>query len=104
MTLALSARAADFGALDTPLLVLALPSGSSIDGALEVLDQRLGGVLRRTLERRDFRGARDETLHLSSTGAGVERILPAGVGQAEDRAACLARRGAISARHTPKHE
>ena len=102
MTLALSARAADFGALDTPLLVLALPSGSSIDGALEVLDRRLGGVLRRTLERRDFRGARDETLHLSSTGAGVERILLVGIGKSEDRAASLRRAGAIAARQTSK--
>src|SRR2546429_9815725 len=102
MTVALSARAADFGALDTPLLVLALPSGSSIDGALEVLDRRLGGVLRRTLERRDFRGARDETLHLSSTGAGVERLLLVGIGNAEDRAASPRRGGAIAARPTLK--
>src|SRR2546423_4758331 len=100
MTLALSARAADFGALDTPLLVLALSSGSSIDGALEVLDRRLGGVPRRTLERRDLRGARDETLHLSSTGPGAERILLLGIGKSEERPASLRRARAIAAPHT----
>src|SRR5207237_8477524 len=94
MTLALSARAADFGALDTPLLVLALPSASSIDGALEVLDRRLGGGLRRPLERRDFRGARDETLHLSSSGAGRAPILLVGIGKSEEPAGSLRRAGA----------
>src|SRR5207248_11057216 len=102
MTLAPSARAADFGALDTPLLVLALSSGSSIDGALEVLDRRLGGVLRRTLERRDFRGARDETLPLSSTGAGVERILLLRIAKPEDGGASLRAAGASAVRRPSK--
>jgi leucyl aminopeptidase len=102
MTLALSARAADFGALDTPLLVLALPSSASVDDALTPLDRRLGGILRRTLERREFRGGRDEMLHLSSAAPGVERVLLVGIGKSEDRSAALRRAAALAARQAAK--
>jgi leucyl aminopeptidase len=102
MTLALSVRAADFGALDTPLLVLALSSGAGVDDALGPLDRRVGGVLRRTLERREFRGARDETLHLSSAAAGVDRLLLVGMGKAEDRPAAMRRAAAIASRQASK--
>jgi leucyl aminopeptidase len=102
MTIALSVRAADFGALDVPLLVLALSSGASVDEPLNSLDRRVGGILRRTLERREFRGGRDEMLHLSSTVAGVERLLLVGMGKAEDRAASLRRAAALAARQAAK--
>jgi len=102
MSLALSARAADFGALDTPLLVLAIATGSGVDDVLGGLDRRLGGILRRTLERREFRGGRDEMLHLSSAAAGVERVLLAGLGKAEDRPASLRRAAALSSRQASK--
>jgi leucyl aminopeptidase len=98
MTLAISVRAADFGALDIPLLVLALPSGAAVDESLNSLDRRVGGVLRRTVERREFRGARDELLHLSSTTSGVERVLLVGLGKSEDRAGALRRAAALTAR------
>jgi len=102
MTLALSVRAADFGALDIPLLVLALPSGAGIDESLNTIDRRVGGLLRRTIERREFRGGRDEMLHLSSTTAGVERVLLVGIGKADDRPNALRRAGAVAARHAGK--
>jgi leucyl aminopeptidase len=102
MSLALSARAVDFGALDTPLLVLAIASGSGVDDVLGALDRRLGGILRRTLERREFRGGRDEMLHLSSAVAGVERVLLVGLGKAEDRPASLRRAAALSSRQASK--
>ncbi|HKO15790.1 MAG TPA: leucyl aminopeptidase [Gemmatimonadaceae bacterium] len=102
MTLALAVRAADFSALDTPLLVLALPSGAGMDDTLGVLDRRLGGVLRRTLERREFRGGRDELLHLSSATPGVERVLLVGMGAATDRPTALRRAGALGARQGTK--
>ena len=59
MTLLLTAGPADLGALDAPLLVVALPSGATLDAALSALDGALGGVLARSLDRRDFRGGRD---------------------------------------------
>jgi leucyl aminopeptidase len=102
MTLALSARAADFGALDVPLLVLALASGATVDESLNAVDRRLGGILRRTLDRREFRGGRDELLHLSSAAAGLERVLLVGVGKAEDRSSALRRAGALAARQAAK--
>ena len=102
MSLALSARAADFATLDTPLLVLALPAGASVDDTLSTLDRRVGGVLRRSLERRDFRGGRDEILHLSSSVAGVDRVLLVGLGKAEDRTLALRRAAALAARHAGK--
>ena len=102
MTLTLSVRAADFGALNTPLLVLALGPGASVDQSLTPLDSRIGGILRRTLERREFRGGRDEVLHLSSTTAGVERLLLVGLGKSEDRPGALRRAAALAARQGNK--
>ena len=102
MSLALSARAADFATLDTPLLVLALSAGATIDDTLNALDRRVTGVLRRTLDRRDFRGGRDEMLHLSSAVAGVDRVLLVGLGKADDRALALRRASALAARQAGK--
>jgi leucyl aminopeptidase len=102
MTLTLSVRAPDFGALNTPLLVLALGAGASLDQPLASLDARVGGVLRRTVERREFRGGRDEMLHLSSTAAGAERLLLIGLGKSDDRPAALRRASALAARQGNK--
>ena len=98
MTLSLTAGPADLGALDAPLLVVALPSGGLLDTALVALDGALGGVLARSLERRDFRGGRDETLHFAGAASGPARILLLGVGKATDRVSALRRAGAIAAR------
>ena len=102
MTVTLSVRATDFGAVNTPLLVLALPAGATIDQSLAPLDGRVGGILRRTLERREFRGGRDELLHLSSTTAGVERLLLVGMGKADDLPTALRRAASLAARQGNK--
>ena len=98
MTLSFTAGSAELGAIDAPLLVIALPSGATLDAALSPLDGVLGGALGRTLERRDFRGARDETLHLSGAAPGPARVLLLGLGKATDRSSALRRAGAIAAR------
>ena len=98
MPLALSARRADLGALDTPLLVVALASPAAMTDALKPLDKALGGALARTLERRDFRGGRDETLHLTGGDKGARRVLLVGIGSAPDRAVALRRGAALAAR------
>ena len=100
MTLSLTAGPADLGALDTPLLVVALPSGGALDTALAALDGTLGGVLARSLERRDFRSGRDETLHFAGAASGPARILLLGLGKATDRVSALRRAGAIAARQS----
>lgn len=98
MTLSLSAGIANLGALNVPLLVVALPSGGSLDAELTSLDATLNGVLARSLERRDFRGGRDETLHFTGAATGPGRVVLIGLGKATDRASSLRRAGAIAAR------
>ena len=100
MTLSLSVGPATLGALDTPLLVVALPSGPTLDAALTPLDAALGGALTRTLERRDFRGGRDEALHLVGAASGPARVLLLGLGKPSDRTGSLRRAGAIAARQS----
>ncbi|MGZ8414817.1 MAG: M17 family peptidase N-terminal domain-containing protein, partial [Gemmatirosa sp.] len=73
LTFALSTDAPH--ALSTPLLAVALGADEALPAALSELDARLGGTLGRALSRRDFRGARDETLHLAGGEQGVERVL-----------------------------
>jgi leucyl aminopeptidase len=98
MTLSLSIGSADLGALDIPLLVVALASGAGLDASLTSLDRTLGGALARTFERRDFRGGRDETLHLSGAASGPRRVLLLGLGKPGERAGALRRAGAIASR------
>jgi leucyl aminopeptidase len=50
------------------------------------------------LSRRDFRGGRDETLHLSGGERGVQRVLFVGMGPGTDRTASLRRAGALAGR------
>jgi leucyl aminopeptidase len=98
MTLSLSTGPADLGALDAPLLVVALAAGAALDATLTPLDRTLGGALARTLERRDFRAGRDETLHLTGAATGPGRVLLIGLGKPAERAGALRRAGAIAAR------
>jgi leucyl aminopeptidase len=102
MTLSLSAGPADLAALDAPLLVVALPSGPSLDAALRPLDTALGGALGRVLDGRDFRGGRDETLHLVGSTSGPRRVLLLGLGKPSDRTGALRRAGALAARQAGK--
>jgi len=102
MHLTVTLERADLGALETPMLALLLPTGGTLPAEAAALDDSLGGTIRRTLDRRDFRGGRDETLHLSGAARGVSRILLVGLGRPaadEDaRASALRRAGALVAR------
>ena len=102
MTLSVTIARPDLGALDVPLLVIALPAGGALDPAHAALDATLGGALERSLSRRDFRGGRDETLHLVGGATGPARVLLLGLGTAPDRASALRRAGAIAARQAGK--
>jgi leucyl aminopeptidase len=89
--------------LDTPLLVVALGADDALPGALAELDSAsLGGSLGRTLSRRDFRGARDETLHVGGAERGVQRVLLVGTGKGKARAAALRRAASVAARFANK--
>ena len=98
MPLRLTSGRAELAALDVPLLVVALASGDGRDERLTALDGPLGGALGRFLDRRDFRGGRDETLHLAGGSAGPARVLLVGLGKITDRASALRRAGALAAR------
>ena len=81
MSIELSARRADPGTVDAPLLIVALGPDAVVDGALRGLDAAVSGALGRSLIRRDFRGGRDESLHLAGGTTGPQRVLLVGLGK-----------------------
>jgi leucyl aminopeptidase len=102
MPLSLSLHAGDLAGLSTPLLAVALAADEPMPEALAALDGALHGAVGRALARRDFRGGRDETLHVGGADAGVERVVLVGMGKAKHRAAALKRAGAVAGRAAVK--
>jgi leucyl aminopeptidase len=102
MTLSLNVGAPDLGSIDTPLLVIALATSPALGGDLQAVDTLTGGALGRAFSRRDFRGGRDETLHLAGGERGVQRVLLVGMGPATDRPGALRRAAAIAARQAAR--
>lgn len=102
MPLSIAARAANLATLNTPLLALLLPAGSDMPSDLKALDKAMGGAIGRTLRRRDFRGGRDETLHLSGASRGPRRLLLVGYGSAPTRALALRRAATLATRQAHK--
>ena len=62
----------------TPLLAIALVENPSLAG-IAALDTASSGALARTLEMKDFRGTRDEILHLTGVVKGPRRLLLIGI-------------------------
>ena len=103
MTLKLSARRADPATLDAPLLAVAIPAPATLPSELASLDKALGGALSRTIERKDFRGDRDETLHLTGATSGPARVLLVGMGKGNnDRRSAVRRAASIAARQAAR--
>lgn len=98
MSLALSARAGRAASANTPMLACLLPSGGSLPSDLRELDKALGGALKRTFDRRDFRGGRDEQLHIVGGSRGPRRVLLVGMGAATTKGAALRRAAALAGR------
>jgi leucyl aminopeptidase len=98
MALSLSAQRLDLAGLEAPLLVIPLAPDTPLPAALRAVDSAVGGALSRTIERRDFRGARDEVVFLAGGAHGPARILLVGLGRAADRRAPLRRAAALAAR------
>jgi leucyl aminopeptidase len=98
MALTITSRTSELAALDSPLLVLTLAADEQPPPPVVALDTLLGGTISRTLSRRDFRGGRDETLHLSGAATGVERLLLVGMGKVTERPSAIRRAAAIAAR------
>ena len=99
MSITFGVRTGDPARAETPLLVVALATDAAWPKALDALDQRFGRSLSRALRRKDFRGAKDESLLLFAPAAGPERVMLVGMGVGESvpgltRAATLAGRKA----------
>jgi len=86
-------RDSDASEIDAPLLGILLPAGTDLPPELRKLDESLGGALTRSLERGDFKGGRDESLHLDGAAGRADRLLLVGVGTPTEPAAAY-RRGA----------
>ena len=102
MEFRVTARRAQPDTADAPLLVLALPSGATLTPALTAVDTALGGSLKRSLDRKDFRGARDETLFLAGGTKGPQRVLLVGVGKPTNIVAGLRRAASVASRQARK--
>lgn len=94
-------------AVNTPLLALILPQSASFEDAglsssLSALDAGLHNTLSLTLNRRDFRGQRDEVLFLPGAANGVQRILLVGYGKSPLTRSSARRAAAIAARNAAK--
>ena len=79
MTSAVTTKA--LAQVDTPLLAVAIPSGSTVPASLAGLDQVTGGVIGRAITAGDFKGKKDETSLLYSAAGRAQRILLVGLGK-----------------------
>lgn len=95
--LKISAGSSDLKGLKTSGLAVLLDQGGG-SPSLEGLDETIASAIRRVLTRRDFRAARDETMHILGAEGGVERVLLVGMGKVTDRMASLRRASALAAR------
>lgn len=96
--LAVSINSASPAEVGTALLVVALPENPTIAG-IAGLDSATQGALARSIEMKDFRGARDEMLHLTGFAKGPRRILLVGMGAVTDRRAAYRRAATLAARN-----
>jgi len=96
--LAVSINSASPAEVGTALLVIALPENPTIAG-IAGLDSAAQGALSRTLEMKDFRGSRDELLHLTGFAKGPRRLILIGMGAVTDRRASLRRAATLAARN-----
>jgi leucyl aminopeptidase len=82
----------------TALLVVALAENPTLAG-IAGLDSAMQGALSRSFEMKDFRGSRDEILHLTGLAKGPRRVLLVGMGPVTDRRASLRRAATLAARN-----
>ncbi|MFL5530206.1 MAG: leucyl aminopeptidase family protein, partial [Gemmatimonadaceae bacterium] len=99
--LAVTINSASPAEVGTALLVIALVENPTLAG-IAGLDSATQGALSRTLEMKDFRGARDETLHLTGVPRGPRRLFLIGMGAVTDRRAALRRAATLAARNAQR--
>jgi leucyl aminopeptidase len=84
------------------LLALPLPEKPALSPDVMRLDGMLGGAIARSIESREFRGAKDEVLHVTGSATGPRRVMLVGMGNVKDKAGSLRRAAALSARQAVK--
>ena len=95
--LSVTINAANPAEIGTSLLVVALPENPTLAG-IAALDSASQGALTRLIEMKDFRGSRDESLHLTGFAKGPRRLLLIGMGLVTDRRAAFKRAATLAAR------
>lgn len=95
--LSVTINAANPAEIGTSLLVVALPENPTLAG-IAALDNASQGALTRLIEMKDFRGSRDESLHLTGFAKGPRRLLLIGMGLVTDRRAAFRRAATLAAR------
>jgi len=72
--------------LDTPLLVVPVPKGGVLSGAVRELDGTcLGGALQRAVDEGDLRGGEEEAVvFYNSSGKGPRRVVAMGIGSSSE--------------------
>ncbi|HKH02895.1 MAG TPA: leucyl aminopeptidase [Bradyrhizobium sp.] len=83
------------------LLVIALADNPTVAG-IAGLDAATEGALSRMIDMKDFRGARDEILHLSGGTKGPRRLMLIGMGTVTDRRAAFRRAATLAARNAQR--
>ena len=84
--------------LDAPLVALALGPDAALGAAVAALDREMGGVIARSVQQKDFRGGKDEVLHLTGGPKGAHRVLLVGLGVPAHRVTALRRAASLAAR------
>ncbi|MFN8572520.1 MAG: leucyl aminopeptidase [Gemmatimonadaceae bacterium] len=97
MTLKIGVRAASSATAQSPLLAI-LVAGRDFPSGLREVDEALGGAIARSFSRGDFRGGRDESLHLSGDATGPARVLLVGMGAPKQRTLAYRRAATLAAR------
>ncbi|HMG69508.1 MAG TPA: leucyl aminopeptidase [Gemmatimonadaceae bacterium] len=96
--LAVSINSVPPAEVGTALLFVALPENPNLSG-IAGLDAATQGALTRSIEMKDFRGSRDEMLHLTGIVKGPRRLILLGLGVVTDRRAAFKRAATLAARN-----
>ncbi|HZE09799.1 MAG TPA: M17 family peptidase N-terminal domain-containing protein, partial [Gemmatimonadaceae bacterium] len=99
--LAVSINSVNPAEVGTALLVVALGENPTLAG-IAALDSATEGALGRMIEMKDFRGSRDETLHLTGVAKGPRRLLLIGMGNVSDRKSAFRRAATLAARNAQR--
>jgi leucyl aminopeptidase len=102
MAVSISIAPANPSQFSGSLLAIPFAEGAALNDRLSNFDGSIGGAIRRSLESRFFRAARDEVFHLSGVANGAARVILIGMGKVTDRPGSLRLAAAVAARNAAK--